>query len=200
MDKKTFNRITKEVFLEYGFKKEKNKFILYLDDVTLVVRLASWRCVLSFDYYLSINALFDESTPVVERFNSWEEHFVYSPSLQGYHRHEILYEEYSEDEYRTRLNERLHAHFDLLKEDSVYFMTKTDFRYHLLNPARDYLNLIDYETGKRLFFESDGCPRNYFFAKREEYHLLGIPPEKEAEWRAELDNLKITQGTVSVKT
>ena len=41
MEKRIFNKLTKEIFLEYGFTKEKNNYILSLDDVTIVVKFRS---------------------------------------------------------------------------------------------------------------------------------------------------------------
>ena len=60
MEKRVFNKITKEIFLKYGFSKEKNKYILSLKDVTIVVKFRSWRGVKSFDddYYINVQFFF----------------------------------------------------------------------------------------------------------------------------------------------
>lgn len=63
MEKSVFNKVTKEIFLEYGFLKDKNNYILTLEDVTIVVKFCSWRGVKSFNYYFYINDLYDDSIP-----------------------------------------------------------------------------------------------------------------------------------------
>jgi len=62
MEKRVFNKLTKEIFLEYGFIK-KNNYILILEDVTIVVKFCSWRGVKSFNYYFYINDLYDDLIP-----------------------------------------------------------------------------------------------------------------------------------------
>ena len=97
MEKRIFNKFTKEIFLEYGFIKEKNNYILNLEDVTIVVKFCSWRGVKSFNYYFYINELYDESVPFEKKFDSVIEiKMEHTPELRGYHAHEILYEEYDE--------------------------------------------------------------------------------------------------------
>ena len=98
MDKKSFNKITKEVFLEYGFTKKNQKYFLILQDVSLVVYFASWRGVKSFNYYFSINELYDSSIPVEQRSDTLVEiKMEHNQSAKGYHKHEILFEQYTAD-------------------------------------------------------------------------------------------------------
>ena len=90
MDRKAFNKITKEVFLEYGFVKKNQKYFLILQDVSLVVYFASWRGVKSFNYYFSINELYDETFPFEQRGDTLVEiKMEHDPSAQEYHKHEI---------------------------------------------------------------------------------------------------------------
>ena len=63
MDKIAFNTLTKKIFLDYGFFKEKTKYVLMLKDVTIVVRLASWRGIKYFSSVFSINNIHDMTLP-----------------------------------------------------------------------------------------------------------------------------------------
>ena len=143
MEKKIFNKITKEVFLEYGFKEEDNKFFLLLPDVSIMVRFSSWRGVKYFNYNFGINDLYDTSFPLDKRFDSIIAiKMEHSPSLRGFHQHEILYEDYDEAEYRDLLSKMLHRYFDPYKEDAFKFLKDNDCRMCLSKKAREFLKLI----------------------------------------------------------
>ena len=143
MDKKLFNRITREIFTQYGFSKTGNNFILILDKVSIVVALRSWRGVKSFDYYFSINELYDPSTPIVKRSDTdFEIKMEHSPLASGYHKHEILYEEYDESEYRELLTNLLHTHLDPYKKDALKYLKDNDHCMCLSKKARKHLGLI----------------------------------------------------------
>ena len=143
MEKRFFNKLTKEIFLEYGFTKEKNNYILSLDDVTLVVRFRSWRRVKSFDYYFYINDLYDDSVPFEKRFDSlFEEHMKHTPELPGCEAHEILFEEYDEMKYRELLSTMLHRYFDPYKNNALQHLRDNDYCMCLTKKARQYLELI----------------------------------------------------------
>ena len=119
MEKKIFDKLTKEIFLEYGFTKYKSNYVLNLDEVTIVVKFSSWRGVKSFYYYFYINALYDDSVPFEKRFDSVVGmHMEHTPELRGYHAHEILYEMYDEMKYRELLSNMLHRYFDPYKNNS----------------------------------------------------------------------------------
>lgn len=142
MDNKTFNKITKEIFTNYGFNKKGNKFLLQLQDVSIVVRFSSWRGVKSFNYYFSINKLYDCSVPIEERSDSLiEMKMEHSPSAPGYHSHEILFEKYTEDEYKGMLTHMLHAYFDPYKKDALKFLKENDYQMCLTKKSREFLNL-----------------------------------------------------------
>ncbi len=138
MEKAAFNKMTREIFKEYGFVKEKERYILFLEDITIVVRLASWRGVKSFDYYFSINEMFDPTVPVTQRYSTVTElHAEHDLNAQGYHRHEILYEEYTEEEYRALLTNLLHRIFDPFKEGGLMYLK--DNNLFMNRKTKEYL-------------------------------------------------------------
>ena len=61
MDQRTFHRLTKEIFTEYGFVKKKSKYVLVLNDVTITVYFGSWRGIKSFNYCFYLNHFYDPS-------------------------------------------------------------------------------------------------------------------------------------------
>ena len=144
MDKKTYNKITKEVFKEYGFKKFNNKYVLTLDDVTLVVYSCSGRGIRSFDYHFYINALHQE--PVIDlTFTSDTlliEHAQHSPSKKGYYSYEIVFEEYSEEEYKKILNDMFHVTFDVYKENALKYLKDNGHNMCLTKKAKEFLGII----------------------------------------------------------
>lgn len=143
MEKRVFNKITKELFLNYGFSKEKNIYILSLKDVTIVVKFRSWRGVKSFDYYFYINALYDDSVSFEKKYDSVVEiHMEHSPFEKGYHAHEILYEKYDEVEYEELLNGMLHTYFDPFKENALKYLKESDIRFYLTKKAKEFLGVI----------------------------------------------------------
>ncbi len=143
MEKSIFNKATKEVFLEYGFKKVKNKYVLTLEDVTIIVTFRSARGIRSFDYYFYINDLYDDTIPFEKRYDvAVENQMEHSPLLPGYHAHEILYEEYEETQYKEMLKNMLHSYFDPYKENALQYLKDNDYHMWLTKKAREYLGLI----------------------------------------------------------
>ncbi|MBR7162723.1 MAG: hypothetical protein IKD35_01985 [Clostridia bacterium] len=121
MEKRDFNRITKELLLKYGFKKDKNCWALYLDKVTIYVKLRSWRDVKSFNYWFCIEELRGVkygTCIVLDSDALFETKMEHSPDAQGYHKHEILYENYSKEEYHEMFDGMLHKYIDPFKEDA----------------------------------------------------------------------------------
>ena len=145
MDKKTFNKITKEIFTEYGFtKKGSTRFILVLQDISITVRFASWRGVKYFGYTFGLHALYDDSTPFEQRFDSIvETKIILFPTADGYHSHEVLYEQYTETEYRTLLTNALHSHFDAFKENALKFIRNNHFLFCIRKEANEYLGIVE---------------------------------------------------------
>lgn len=150
MDKKQFNKITKEIFLEYGFVKQKDNYILYLDEITIIVKFRSWRGVKSFNYWFFLNDLYDDSVRFEEKYDTmFEIKMEHNTELRGYHRHEILLEEWSEEEYRELLNKMLHSYFDPYKENALQFLKDNEYRMALSEKARIYLGFEPYKKQNR---------------------------------------------------
>ena len=79
--------------------------------------------VKSFSYYFSINELYDETFPFEQRGDTLVEiKMEHDPSAQGYHKHEIIFEQYTENEYRELLVNLLHSYFDVYKENAIKFL------------------------------------------------------------------------------
>ena len=143
MEKRVFNKLTKEIFLEYGFIKDKNNYILNLKDVTIVVKLCSGRGVKSFNYYFYINDLYDDLIPFEKKFDSLIEiKMEHTPELPGYHAHEILFEEYDEMKYKELLTNMLHRYFDPYKINALQYLKDNDYRMCLTKKAREFLGLL----------------------------------------------------------
>lgn len=123
MDKKEFNRIVKEVFTQYGFKKKRDRYMLLFDEVMISCQLYTWNGVRSFNYWVSINAVYDDSVPLEKRGDSYVcIKMDHSPEAVGYHKAEIVYEEYDEEECRRILNYLLHTYFDPYKQDATQYV------------------------------------------------------------------------------
>lgn len=134
MDKKSFDKITKEVFLAYGFRKKRDTFILVLDEITISCKLYSWNLVRSFNYWISINGLYDDSIPYERRYDTYlAVKMEHSPFAEGYHKSEIKYEDYTEAEYREILNSMLNIYFNPYKEDALSYV-KNNYEILYLKP------------------------------------------------------------------
>lgn len=142
MDKKEFNHITKEVFTQYGFIKKRDKYFLILEEVTIGCQLMSWNMVRSFNYWISFNSLYDESIPLEKRYDNYVcikmEH---APSAVGYHKAEIVYEDYDEQECRRILDYLLHTYFDPYKQHAIQFIKDNHQQLTLRPNAKEYLNI-----------------------------------------------------------
>ena len=105
MEKKDFNKITKEIFVANGFVKKRDTFLLILDEITISCRLYKWNNIQSFNYWISVNGLYDDSIPYEKRYGTYIAiKMEHSPFAEGYHKSEIKYEEYSEDQYLISKN------------------------------------------------------------------------------------------------
>lgn len=142
MDKKDFDRITKEIFLENGFIKKRDIFLLILEEITISCRLYTWNGVRSFNYWISINKLYDDSIPYEKRYGTYLAIKMEHDSLaKGYHRSEIKYEEYTETEYRELLNYMIHIYFDPYKQDALQSIKDNFDRLHLKEDGIAYLEM-----------------------------------------------------------
>lgn len=134
MDKKRFDRITKEVFLEHGFIKKRNTFLLIFDEITISCKLYSWNLIKSFNYWISINGLYDDSVPYEKRYGTYLAiKMEHSPFAEGYHKSEIKYEDYTENEYREILHGMLNIYFTPYKEDALQYV-KDNYKMLTLKP------------------------------------------------------------------
>lgn len=123
MDKKEFNRIVKEVFIQYGFIKKRDRYFLLFEDVMISCQLYTWNGVRSFNYWVSVNAAYDDAVPLEKRYGSYvATKMEHTPSAVGYHKAEIVYEEYDEAECRRILNYLLHTYFNPYKQDATQYV------------------------------------------------------------------------------
>ena len=196
MDQRTFHRLTKEIFTEYGFVKKKSKYVLVLNDVTITVYFGSWHGIKSFNYCFYLNHFYDPSlgdeNPSDLRI--WKK-IVHDPSAGGYHEHEILFEQYTEDEYRNMLNQMLHSCFDPYRHNALQHIKDCyhkDESFPLSERSRIFLDLIDYEKGKEILTEGKGKIPLYRF---DEYKSLQIPKNIEAQWIAEIQEQNGNKNT-----
>ena len=117
-------------------------YILSLDDITIEVALRSWRGVKSFNYVFYINEIDEFSGDPNAKSSSYIEiKMDHSPLLEGYHKHEILFENYTEDEYEEMLSNMLHTYFDPYKEDSLQYLRDNSCNMCLRKEAREFLGL-----------------------------------------------------------
>ena len=143
MDKKTFNKITKEICLEYGFHKKGKYFLMQLETMSIEMHLSSSLGVKSFNFTIAINELHDDSQPLENRFDvDFEFKMEHTPSAQGYHKHEILFEEYTEDQYRKMLTYMLHTYFDGFKKEGLKYVKENQIKLCLNKKATEYINKI----------------------------------------------------------
>ena len=184
MDQRTFNKLTKEIFLEYGFVKQKSKYVLALNDVTIIVRFGSMRGIKSFNYCFYLNRFYDPSLGDENKSDLLIQiKMEHDPSAGGYRKHEILFEQYEEDEYRNMLDQMLHSYFDPYKNNALQLIKDHHEDFPLSERARIFLDLIDYEKGKEIITEGNGRIPLYRF---DEYKSLQIPKDIEAQWIAEI--------------
>lgn len=123
MDKKEFNRVVKEVFTQYGFKKKRDRYFLIFEDITISCQLYTWNEVRSFNYWVSVNAAYDDTVPLEKRYGSYvATKMEHAPSAIGYHKAEIVYEEYDDAECRRILDYLLHTYFDPYKENATQYV------------------------------------------------------------------------------
>ena len=117
MERKIFNKITREIFLHYGFKKEKKYYILELEEITLFVWLHSWRGLKSFMYYLSINELHNKTEELEEKIDIWSAiALAHNATSSGCSQQELSIAEWTEARYIEILKGMLHEYFDPYKE------------------------------------------------------------------------------------
>ena len=145
MDRKSFDRITKEVFLAYGFMKKRDTFVMILDEITISCKLYSWNSIRSFNYWISVNGLHDDSEPCEKRYDTYLAiKMEHSPYAEGYHKSEIKYEEYTEMEYSEILNSMLNVYFNPYKEDALKYIKSNYTILHLTPESMAYLGIDNF--------------------------------------------------------
>ena len=138
MDRKAFNKITNQIFLQYGFfQAKRNTYVLVLEEVDVCVSFVSWRGVKFFDYIYSIRAAWEEGTPLEQRFEGISIKMEHNTELEGYHRHEIIFENWTEEAWRIALLQMLHKYFDPFKENAILHIKNQSL---LTARHRKYLN------------------------------------------------------------
>ncbi len=142
MEKKDFNKITKEIFVANGFVKKRDTFLLILDEITISCRLYKWNNIQSFNYWISVNGLYDDSIPYEKRYGTYIAiKMEHSPFAEGYHKSEIKYEEYSEDQYREMLTNMIHCYFDPYKHDALQYVKDNYQKLYLKPEGIAYLGI-----------------------------------------------------------
>ena len=144
MDQKSFKKLSKEIFLDYGFVIRGKAYVMELPDITLIVNYRICRGIRSFDYYYFINALHDKTVSFDNRYDSAVEiHMEHDPTLKGYHAYHLAFEEYTEDDYRQLLTGMLHAYFDPYRENAVQHLKENALRLGLREKGQKYLGIYE---------------------------------------------------------
>ncbi len=145
MEKSQFKKNSDIVLKEYGFIKKGTAYILNLQDIVIIMRQRSWRGVKSWDYTIGIRALHNCDTPLENISDTdIEIHLEHNSSLSGYHAHEILYEEYSEEYYTELFNNMLHKEFDGYKLYGLEYLKQNFIGKALSFEAMEYLGVLEY--------------------------------------------------------
>ena len=145
MDKKEFNRIVKDVFTQYVYQKRRERYYLFFDEITISCQLYTWNGVRSFNYWVSVNAAYDDSIPFEQRYGSYLAiKMEHSPSAEGYHKAEIAYEKYDEAECRRILNGLLHSYFDPFLQDATQYVKDHYEELHIKSDGVKQLGIEDH--------------------------------------------------------
>ena len=140
MEVKTFNKITKEIFVAYGFKKNGKNYILELTDIALIVWLDYYCGLRSIHYSLSINKLHNESESINERHD-----FAFSVPLdhninpKGSQQHKLCLEEWTEIQYREILKNLLFEYFEPYKEKGLQYLKEIGHTLPFTEKAQMFL-------------------------------------------------------------
>ena len=149
MDFKRFNAITKEVLLDYGFRKiNPRKYVIRLEHITILLEMFSYDKSKKLAYSFSFNALDNTTDPPTnvenDRFdnictNTLEVDFSYNPKRGSPW---LLYEEYTEEYYRDLLTNLIKRYFDPFKKDTFkVFRTNVGLGNTCTRQARKFLGL-----------------------------------------------------------
>ncbi len=123
MEMKLFNKITKEIFTNFGFSKDKKYYILKLKDITLFLWLDSWHGLKSFHYSLSVNALHYADELIEKKQDlAFSVPLDHNANPKGTHQHKLCIEEWTEIQYREILRKLLFEYFEPYKEKGLQYL------------------------------------------------------------------------------
>ena len=137
---KFFNKITKEIFTNFGFRKDKKYYILKLKDITFFIWLDSWRGLKSFMYYLSINSLHNEDEPFEEKIDVWHSKTLdHNVNPKGSQQHKLCIEEWTETQYKEILKNVLIEYFEPYKEKGLQHLKEIGHTLPFTEKAQMFL-------------------------------------------------------------
>ena len=183
MEIKTFNKITKEIFAAYGFKKNGKNYILELADITIFVWLDYYCGLRSIHYSLSIHALHNQNEEIEKRHD-----FVFSKPLthntnpKGSQQHKLCIVEWTETQYREILRKLLCEYFDPYKEKGLQHLKDIGHTLHFTKRATRFLFSkfdVTEQIKKRML--------EYYFEWRSYSRLKGIVVSKYNDAVLEID-------------
>ena len=139
MEIKGFNKITKEIFLNYGFKKQKKYYVLALKDITLFVWLDYYCGLRSIHYSLSINELHCEGETIDKRHDSSSIPLLHNVNPKGSQQHKLCIDEWTEMQYREILRKLLCEYFDPYKEKGLQHLKEIGYTLPFTEKAQMFL-------------------------------------------------------------
>ena len=166
MDKKELKKITTKIYEEYGFVKKGKYYYLDLPDVVLCSGFFTVNGIMNLSYNFSLKAVNTEESRkpnnMFDGYDSIEIKMNFNPMAQGYHKHEICVDTWTEDFYVAKLKEVLHYYFDPYKKDALNYIKRASKEAGLVNDgeiillsikARQFLELY---KDKSCMIEFDG--------------------------------------------
>ncbi|MBR2376752.1 MAG: hypothetical protein IKA85_03125 [Clostridia bacterium] len=140
MEIKNFNKITKQIFVGYGFNKIDKHYVLELKDIILFVRLDSWHGIKSFRYWLSIKELHKENEPLENKSDiCFEEILIHNEKVKGPNQYKIDYNEMGELEYKVFLKNLLCKYFNPYKEKGLLYLKEIGYKLNLTQKASSFI-------------------------------------------------------------
>ena len=139
MDKKEFIKVVNKVFINYGFKKIKNKFFLDLDDVLICSKVSGTpygETYLGFVFKIKILHQDEgeekefESMDYYEDFDSLETHCLIENYTEG-RKINIKFEPMTEEICFDELTKLVHRYFDPFRENAMKHIERgySEIRY-----------------------------------------------------------------------
>ena len=149
MDFKRFNAITKEVLLDYGFRKiNPRKYVIRLEHITILLEMCSYDKSKKLAYSFSFNALDNTTDPPTNIENGRFDNLFTKTLVVDYSYNPkwgdpwLRYEEYTEEYYRDLLTNLIKRYFDPFKKDTFeLFRTDVGLGNTCTRQARKFLGL-----------------------------------------------------------